>query len=66
MNHSIPRQFADIIAKLEDAHAISVEGHRRDNAPDMQLVLVCHLQQAIAAIDAIAGEIKQRLGDAHD
>lgn len=63
---AIPHLFADVTAKLEDAHAISVEGHRRDNAPDMQVVLVCHLRQAIAAIDAIAGEIKQRLGDAHD
>jgi hypothetical protein len=63
---AIQHLFADVTAKLEDVHAISVEGQRRDNAPDMQWVLVCHVRQAIAAIDAIACEIKQGLGDAHD
>lgn len=63
---AVPSLFAEATAKLEDAHAISVEGHRRDNAPDMQLVLACHLRQAIAAIEAITGQIRQQLGDAHD
>jgi hypothetical protein len=30
------------------------------------LVLACHLRQAIAAIEAITGQIRQQLGDAHD
>jgi hypothetical protein len=63
---AIPNLFAEATAKLEDAHAISVEGHRRDNAPDMQLILACHLRQAIAAIDAVVGQIRQQLGDARD
>jgi hypothetical protein len=63
---AIPNLFAEATAQLEDAHAISVEGHRRDNAPDMQLALVCHLRQAIAAIDAITSKIRQQLGDVHD
>jgi len=63
---SVSRLFAEVTCKLEDAHAISVEGQRRDNAPEMQTVFACHLRMAIVAMDAIVGEIKHRLGDAHD
>jgi hypothetical protein len=66
MTKSIPRQFAIITARLEDVHAVAVEGQRRDNSPDMQRALACHIRIAIAAMDSIVGEIKQRLGDAHD
>ena len=66
MNKTIPQLFAKVTAMLEDAHAISVEGQRRDNAPDTQTVFACHLRMAIVAMDAIVGEIKQRLGDARD
>ena len=66
MTKSIPHLFADATAKLEDAHAISIEGQRRDNPPDVQAILACHLRMAIAAMDGVVGEIKHRLGDAHD
>lgn len=52
MTHaSIPRVFAEITAKLEDLHAVAVEGQRRDNAPDMQIVLSAHLLTGLASLD---------------
>ena len=63
---AIPHLFANITAHAEDFHGISVEGQRRDNSPDMQRALACHLRTAIAAMDSIVVEIKDRLGDAHD
>ena len=66
MRKAIPHLFADATAKLEDAIAISVEGQRRDNSQDMQRALACHLRMAIAVMDGVVGEIKHRLGDAHD
>ena len=58
--------FADIRSALEDMHGIAVEGQRRDNAPDIQRVLVSLLRMTIVAVNGKMGEIKQRLGDAHD
>ena len=66
MRRRVPHLFADITARAEDFHAISVEGQRGDNSIDMQRSLACHLRIAIAAMDSILSEIKQRLGDAHD
>jgi hypothetical protein len=66
MKRGITRLFADITARAEDFHAISVEGQRRDNSVDMQKSLAGHLRTAIAAMDSIVVEIKDRLGDGHD
>lgn len=63
---SVPHMFADATVKLEDAIAITVEGQRWDNTPDMQRAMACHLRMAVAAMDAIVAEIKHRLGDAND
>ena len=63
---TIPHLFADTTAMLEDAIAITVEGQRRDNSPDMQRAIASHLRMAIAAMDGIVGQIKHQLGDAHD
>jgi hypothetical protein len=52
MSRAIPRRFADITAKLEDLHAVAVEGQRADNAADMQEVLLIQLRSGIAALDA--------------
>ena len=52
MTKAIPHLFADATAKLEDLHAVAVEGQRSDNAADMQLVLVGQLRSGIAALDA--------------
>lgn len=51
MRRDLPRAFAAITARLEDAHSIAVEGQRRDNAPDMQGVLISHLRAGLAEID---------------
>ncbi len=51
MTKAIPHMFADVTAKLEDLHAIAVEGQRADNAPDMQSVLNVHLRSGLVAVD---------------
>ncbi len=51
MRKTIPHLFADVTAKLEDLHAIAVEGQRGDNAPDMQRVLTTHLSSGLMALD---------------
>ncbi|MDZ4139805.1 MAG: hypothetical protein U1D66_13150 [Erythrobacter sp.] len=66
MTAAIPRLFADVTAKLEDMHAIAVDGPRRDNSADMQRVLACQLRMGIASLDNSLRTIKQRLGDTHD
>lgn len=66
MKRGITRLFADIAARAEDFHAISIEGQRRDNSKDMQMSLACHLRTTMAAMDKIVSEIKLQLGDAND
>ncbi|GHD02162.1 hypothetical protein [Novosphingobium pokkalii] len=51
MRPDLPRAFADVTARLEDAHSLAVEGQRRDNASDMQRVLVGQLRAGLAEID---------------
>ena len=62
----VPNLFADIRTALEDMHGIAVEGQSRDNAPAMQRVFISQLRMIIVAVDGKMGEIRQRLGDAHD
>ncbi|OYY75723.1 MAG: hypothetical protein B7Y43_18355 [Sphingomonas sp. 28-62-20] len=51
MNKAIPHLFADATAKLEDLHAVAIEGQRANNAPDMQNVLTAHLRDGLVALD---------------
>lgn len=46
------RQFSDVTAKLEDLHAIAVEGQCRDNSPAMDRVLFVHLRAGVAALES--------------
>lgn len=66
MTDGVPHLFAALKSMLEDMHGIAVEGQRRDNAPDMQRVLISQMRMAIVAVDGAAGEIKHRLGDGND
>lgn len=66
MNKAIPRLFADIMVALEDMHAIAVDGQSRDNTPDMQRVLFCHLRKRSVALDAALTRIKRKLGEHYD
>lgn len=50
MTAPIPHLFADVAAKLEDLHAIAVEGQRDDNAPDMQALLDVHLRSGLVSL----------------
>lgn len=51
MTSDLRREFAEITARLEDLHAVAVEGQRRDNSPDMQRVLIAHLLSGLSAMD---------------
>lgn len=66
MTEGVRYLFATIRSMSEDMHAIAAEGQCRDNAPDMQRLLVSQLRMTITAVDVKMGEIKDRLGDAHD
>ncbi len=62
----VPRLFADATMLLEDLHSVAVEGQRRDNTPDMQLVLARHLRAGVVRLDGIVLEIALRAGGAGD
>ena len=66
MTDGIPHLFEALKSMLEDMHGLAVEGQRRDNAPDMQCVLISQMRMAIAAVDGKMGQMRERLGDAHD
>lgn len=66
MTKGVPHLFAAMKSMAEDMHAIAVEGQRRDNGREMQRVLVSQLRMTITAMDNKMGEMKHRLGDAHD
>lgn len=61
---TIPHLFADVAAKLEDLHAIAVEGQRADNAHDMQSVLNFHLRDGLSAVGGTMRAIADAL-EAH-
>lgn len=63
MSRAVPKLFAEITAKLEDLHAVAIEGQRRDNSPDMQRVLASQLRMDMMRLDAALGSIKTELGD---
>ena len=60
-SQSLLRQFSDVTAKLEDLHAISVEGRCGDNSPDMDQVLCVHLQSGLAALQGALRELVNSL-----
>lgn len=53
--------FAEISAKLEDLHSISVEGQQSDNASDMNCVLQVQLRSGVAALNITISAISQAL-----
>jgi hypothetical protein len=66
MTVPIPRLFANVTAKLEDLHSVSVEGQRHDNSRDMQRALACQLRMGIVSLDSSLQAIKRGLGDDRD
>lgn len=66
MSVPVPRLFADITAKLEDLHAVAVEGQCHDHSADMQIVFAAHLCMGIASLDTALHQIRRQLGDAVD
>lgn len=63
MTSAIPQMFADVTAKLEDLHAIAVEGQRADNAPDMQSMFSAHLRVGLVAVEGTMRAIAVALGE---
>lgn len=62
MTGTIAHRFADITAKLEDMHAIAVDGQRRDNSRDMQRAIAANLRTGAADLSASLSKIELRLG----
>ena len=63
MKRSIPRQFADLTAKLEDLHSLAVEGQGSENSPDMHRVLAAHLRTGLASLETALAKVAGELGD---
>ena len=59
---SVRCQFSHFTAKLEELHAISVEGQCDENSPDMQQVLCVHLRAGLVALDGALQEVANSLG----
>jgi len=53
MTDDLCRAFADITARLEDAHSLAVIGQQRDNTPDMQHVLIGELRSGLLGMSSI-------------
>jgi hypothetical protein len=66
MTDDLRRAFAEITARLEDMHAIAVDGQCRDNTADMHRVLASHLKMGLDAMAGVVGKIADRLGNTHD
>lgn len=66
MRNTIPRLFADITSKIEDLHAVAVEGQRTDHSADMQIVFAAHLCMGIGSLNAAMQQIRRQLGEQHD
>ncbi|NLR71189.1 hypothetical protein HGI47_09920 [Novosphingobium sp. ERN07] len=50
MTDVLRRTFADITARLEEAHSLAVEGQNRDNTPDMHRVIIGHLVNGLTGL----------------
>lgn len=65
MIDAITPMFADVTAKLEDLHAVAIEGQRADNSPDIQIMLNIYLRDGLNALDhtmrAITTALESRL-----
>ena len=51
MSDTVRTLFAEITAKLENLHAIAIEGQRSDNSPDMRRLLANQLRNGAGAIN---------------
>jgi len=66
MTAPIPKLFADITAKIEDLHAVAVEGQCNDHSADMQIVFAAHLCMGVAALETALQQVRCQLGDDQD
>lgn len=63
MTAPIPSLFAEITSKLEDLHAVAVEGQCHEHSADMQIVFTAHLCIGLASLDTALQEVRRQLGD---
>lgn len=66
MTAPVPKLFADITAKLEDLHAVAVEGQCHDHSADMQIVFAAHLCMGVAALETALQQVRRQLADDQD
>lgn len=53
--------FVQIMAKLEDMHAVALEGQSRDACPDLQRALLCSMRQGMVDLSDMIASIENRL-----
>lgn len=61
MKVSVPAQYAALSALLEDMHALSLEGRRRDSCPDMQMAVAGLLADGAASLGEALTKINLKL-----
>ena len=66
MSDTIRALFAEITAKLEDLHAIAIEGQRSDNSPDIQGVLASQLRSGTGSINRTIKSVGKQVNAPHD
>lgn len=66
MSNAVPALFAKITAKLEDLHAIAIEGQRRDNSPDIQRALASQLRNGTGSINRTIKSVGKQVNSSHD
>ncbi|MGB3797602.1 MAG: hypothetical protein WA957_15020 [Alteraurantiacibacter sp.] len=66
MSNAVPALFATITAKLEDLHAIAIEGQRRDNSPDIQRLLATQLRSGTGSINRTIRSVGKQVKASHD
>lgn len=51
MMDDLPRAFAEITCKLEDLHAIAIEGQSKHASPDMHRAMIGLIRSGITALE---------------
>ena len=57
MSDMLCHAFAELTARLEDAHSLAVEGQRRDNTSDMQHALIGELRSGMVGMTSILRDL---------
>jgi hypothetical protein len=61
---SVSILFADVTGKLEDLHAIAIEGQASDELTDMRLALLGMMDVGLSDLEMAVQAIREALNDA--